>query len=290
MACEYFSSASANCPFLNSRFPSFFSRARGGGRAPHGASRLIVSLAVPPTGVPFPLLFLSAWTEAVEPLLLVPLATLSLDSCVTLYLSELPPLLLQCPWWELLDSLCGPPSPLPWGFFWALPMSPLSTGAAELFSPPTSWLGSTRQAGRDRRGGRDREKGSGHTHRKESVVTSQWGRVGHTRHTQPQSYFKEGVPGSSHSQHWIAKVMGGGGVDNSAHILCHVTQRDTGSFLYLYHSRQSGLQWKWLKLLSEKMKLSQIFSINHEWITGQFQCQRTAVGINQAQIYRYTTM
>ena len=41
MAREYFSSASANWPFLNSRFPSFFSRASGGGRAPAGASRLL---------------------------------------------------------------------------------------------------------------------------------------------------------------------------------------------------------------------------------------------------------
>lgn len=158
MACEYFSSASANCPFLNSRFPSFFSRASGGGRAPHGASRLTVSPAFPPTEVPLPLPLWSACTEAVEPLLLVPLVTFSLDSCVTLYLSELPPLLFQCPWWELLNSLCGPPSPLPWGFFWALPMSPLSAGAAELSSPPTGWLGSTGQAGREREGGREAER------------------------------------------------------------------------------------------------------------------------------------
>ena len=210
MACAYLSSASENCPFLNSRFPSFLSRDRGGGRAPHGASRLIVSLAVPPTGVPFPLLLWSVWTEAVEPLLPVPLATFSLDSCVTLYLSELPPLLLRCPVWELLASPWGPPSPLLWGFFWAFPMSPLSAGEAEL-SPPTGWLGSTRKAGRERRGGRGREKRGGHTHRKKSVVTSQWGRVGHTRH----SHFKEGVPGSSHSWQWMTKVVGGGRVDNT---------------------------------------------------------------------------
>lgn len=212
MACEYFSSASANCPFLNSRFPSFFSRDRGGGRAPHGASRLTVSPVFPPTEVPLPLLLWSAWTEAVEPLLLVPLVTFS---CVTLYLSELPPLLLQCPWWELLCSLCGPPSPLPWGFFWAFPMSPLSAGAAELSSPPTGWLGSTGQAGRGRgREGEaegDTEQRGRHTHRKESVVTSQWGRVGHTW----QSHFKGGVPGSSRSHHWITEVLGGGRAANT---------------------------------------------------------------------------
>lgn len=173
MACEYFSSASANCPFLNSRFPSFFSRARGGGRAPHGASRLTVSPAFPPTGVALPLPLWSPWTEAVEPLLLDPLA---IFSCGTLYLSELP-LFLLCSWWELLDSACGPPSPLPWGFLWAFPMSPLSTGVADLSSPPTGWLGWTRQAGREREGGRgeaegERQRRGSHTHRKESAVTS----------------------------------------------------------------------------------------------------------------------
>lgn len=181
MACEYFSSASANCPFLKSRFPSFFSRASGGGRAPHGASRLTVSPALPPSTVPLLPLLWSAWSEAVEPLLFVPLAIFSLDSCEALYLS---PLLLLVPWWELLDSLCGPPSPLSWGFFWALPMSPLSAGEAELSSPPTGWLGSTGQTGRERageaEGETETERKGGHTHRKESAVTSQWGKVGHT--------------------------------------------------------------------------------------------------------------
>lgn len=178
MACEYFSSASANCPFLNSRFPSFFSRARGGGRAPHGASRLTVSPAFPPTGVALPLPLWSPWTEAVEPLLLDPLAIFSLESCGTLYLSELPPLFLRCSWWELLDSACGPPSPLPWGFLWAFPMSPLSTGVADLSSPPTGWLGWTRQAGREREGGekqrRETEKGKSHPQERVSSYIIVW--------------------------------------------------------------------------------------------------------------------
>lgn len=150
MACEYFSSASANCPFLNSRFPSFFSRDRCGGRAPHGAFRLTLSSVLTP-----PALLRSSGTEAVDAVWLEPLATLSFDSCGTLYLSEMPPLLFHCPWWwELLDSVCGPPSPLLWGFFWALPMSSRSAGAAKLSSPPTGWLGWTGRAGRER--GRER--------------------------------------------------------------------------------------------------------------------------------------
>lgn len=209
MAWEYFSSESANCPFLNSRLPSFFSLDRCGGKAPHGASRLTVSPTFPSAAVPLLPLFWSALTEAVDPLLLVPLATFSLESCETLYLSELPPLLLQWPWWELLDSLCGPPSPLPWGFFWALPMSPFS-GAAEYSSPPTGWLGSTGQA--------ERERGEGKRQRRGDTPTGSCLRLHHSGgglDTHDTEHFKGGVPGSSNSTQWIMKALGGGRVDNT---------------------------------------------------------------------------
>lgn len=231
MACEYFSSASANCPFLNSRFPSFFSRARGGGRAPHGASRLTVSPAFPPTGVALPLPLWSPWTEAVEPLLLDPLA---IFSCGTLYLSELP-LFLLCSWWELLDSACGPPSPLPWGFLWAFPMSPLSTGVADLSSPPTGWLGWTRQAGREREGGekqreRDREGEVTPTGKSQQLHHSVGGEEHMTR-----SHFKQGVPGSRDTKQWLMKGLGGGRAENTC-MHCSFTQREKRGISSIYRT------------------------------------------------------
>lgn len=133
MACEYFSSASPNCPFLKSWFPSFLSRARGGGRAPQGASS---RLPVPPAAVlSAELVWRPVWSAVPLREAWSPLGSFfSWASCV-LHWSRLPllplrrvPCVSASPW--------GAPSALPADFFCAFPMSPLSAGAAAL-SPLT---------------------------------------------------------------------------------------------------------------------------------------------------------
>ncbi len=119
MACVYFSSASPNCPFLNNILPSFLSLASGGGRAPHGASRLQLSPAVLLCAGPEP--WGSSW---LLPAGRVPF-TAGLFPWTSFELAVLSPWLLLCPGvpgWE-----CGPPpSPWPGAFFCEFPMAALS--------------------------------------------------------------------------------------------------------------------------------------------------------------------
>ncbi len=119
MACVYFSTASPNCPFLNNILPSFLSLASEGGRAPHGASRLQLSPAVPLCAGPEP------WgSSLLLPAERVPF-TAVLFPWTSFELAVLFPWLLLfpgVPGWE-----CGPPpSPWPGAFFCEFPMASLS--------------------------------------------------------------------------------------------------------------------------------------------------------------------
>lgn len=127
MACVYFSSASPNCPFLNNILPSFFSLASGGGRAPHGASRL--QLSPPLNAVPEP--WGSSWLLSAGrvPFTAVFFPWTSFELAVLF-----PWLLLRpgVPGWE-----CGPPpSPWPGAFFCEFPMAALSPYQSKASSRP----------------------------------------------------------------------------------------------------------------------------------------------------------
>lgn len=131
----------------------------------------------------------------------------------------------------------------------------------------TSWKG-------EREGGRDREKGE--THPPEGVSGYITVGEGCTRMT--HSHFKVGVPGSSLTEQWITKALGGGRADNTRTHSMSLYPEGQGAF---------PLSIIWLLYCYRYTRIPKMFCINQKCIRGQILCQAAWVGTKSQNTYDF---